>query len=145
MPSDQAVAPDRELRSAIERRTYMTYWGQRRWVIPRLVDRVFGDGRKLLGLSPIMFRPHYFVVRIDSAWSLSNCDADASMPPEDWLDDVYDAIEEQFVEWPWAQEYGFIWHEDETADCDSRVSFDDGRVWWEMYWPMLTSEDTDHA
>jgi hypothetical protein len=127
----------RQLRALIERRTLTFLWGQRRFVTPRLVSEVFGNGRLLLGLRPIMFRPYYFVVRIDSGWSISNWDQENPMTPSEWLDEIYDSIECEFVEWPWARVYGLHWTELEGDENDSRIHFSDGCEWWEMMWPRL--------
>lgn len=39
-------------------------------------------------------RPAYWVVRIDSKWNTNNHDPNPN--PSDWLEDVYEAIEEEF-------------------------------------------------
>lgn len=83
-----------ELRTKIERRHAARLWGQKHFVTPRLVTQVFGDGKKIIWLSGINTRPAYWVVRIDSKWSTSNWDS--SPNPSDWLEDVYQAIEEEF-------------------------------------------------
>lgn len=84
----------KRLRERIERRRATSLWGQKRFVTPRLLDRVFGDGKQLIWLSGINTRPAYWVVRIDSKWSISNWNP--SPNPSDWLEDVYQAIEEEF-------------------------------------------------
>lgn len=68
-----------------------TLWGSHYMVRPALVKATFGNGRKLLGLSPIMHRPNYYLVWIDDRWDLHN-------GPEwiDLLDSVWDAIGEEF-------------------------------------------------
>lgn len=118
-----------QLRPFIERWQTAYLWSNPHRIKPALVNAVFGDGRTLLKLYPIMFRPNHFVVRIDSATNTRHAD--------DWLDDIYEAIEEQFYEWPWAKAYGLTWHEDDGADDDSRLSFADGSSWGEMKWPRL--------
>jgi hypothetical protein len=127
----------RQLRALIERRTLTHLWGARHFVVPRLVTDIFGDGRLLLGLSPIRFRPNYFVVRIDSGWSISNWDQQNPMPPGEWLDRVYDSIQDEFGEWPWAKAYGLRWTEEEGDENDSRIQFRDGCEWWDMGWPRI--------
>lgn len=66
----------RRLRRRIERPEEHGLWGQRVTVTPQLVGEVFGDGRKLLCVSPIMFRPHHFVVRVGSGVDASDMDED---------------------------------------------------------------------
>ncbi len=78
----------------VERRHAAYLWGQKHFITPRLVYRVFGDGKKIVHLSGVNTRPAYWVVRIDSQWSTNNFDP--SPRPSDWLEDVYQAIEEQF-------------------------------------------------
>jgi len=97
--------------------------------MPRLVTRIFGDGRRLLALYPIMHRPNHFVVRMDSSIDITHAD--------DWLEEIYEEIEEEFHEWPWARAYGLRWHADESAENDSRLSWNDGSSWSEMRWPRL--------
>ena len=123
-----------QLRPLIERRTCKYLWGKRHFVVPRLVDKIFGNGRTLLALYPINFRPYHFVVRIDSGWSISNW-VDGPKTPSEWIDEVYDATEEEYVEWPWAKTFGLRWSDDEQADCNSRISWDGGSCWDEMGWP----------
>jgi hypothetical protein len=82
------------LRRRVERRQKAYLWGQPHMITPRLVDEVFGDGRVLLKLWPIMYRPSYYVVRIDSKWDLSNYGDENLLA--DHLDEVYEAIEAQF-------------------------------------------------
>lgn len=59
---------------------------------------------------------------------------------EKWLDLIYEAIEEEYYEWPWAEEYGLSWHEDETANMDSRLNMGEGSSWCEMDWPSRENE-----
>jgi hypothetical protein len=87
-----------QLRGRIERRQAAHLWGQKRFITPRLLDHVFGDGKKMIWLSGINTRPAYWVVRIDSSWCLDNCEHDDGKlkHPREWLEDVYQAIEEEF-------------------------------------------------
>jgi len=118
-----------QLRPLIERWKIEHLWGQPRRIKPRLVTDVFGDGRRLLCLYPLMYRPNHFVVRMDSTVEIRHAG--------DWLDEIYEAIETEFYEWPWARAYGLRWHANEGAENDSRLSFEDGSVWDEMRWPRL--------
>ena len=125
----------RQLRVLIERRTLEYLWGQRHWVVPRLVSEVFGDGRKLIRLYPIMYRPYHFVVRIDSGWSLNNWDNGELLI--DHLDDIEISIEEEFIDWPWARQYGLKWSDDDEAENSSRIDWDGGSSWSEINWPRI--------
>lgn len=51
---------------------------------------------QLICVEPIMTRPNYYVVRVDSQWELSNWYEGEREQLRDHLDDIYDAIEEQF-------------------------------------------------
>lgn len=85
------------LRATVERRQAASLWGKKHFVTPRLCFTVFGDGRKLIFLTPMSTRPNWYVIRIDSKWSLDNHESDDELlPPRDWTDDVIDALEEQF-------------------------------------------------
>ena len=82
------------LRLTIERRQAGYLWGQRHFFTPRLLDEVFGDGGKLIWISGINTRPAFWVVRVDSSWSLDNC----GKPPvlADHLESIYQAIEGEY-------------------------------------------------
>jgi hypothetical protein len=87
------------LRAQIERRQAATLWGQKHFITPRLLDHIFGDGRKLIWVSGINTRPAYWVVRADSSYCLDNHwshDDCGLKHPCDWLEDIYQAIEEEF-------------------------------------------------
>lgn len=87
-----------KLRERIERRRAATLWGQKHFITPRLLSKVFGDGKKVIWLSGINTRPAYWVIRIDSSWCIDNCFHPSKdlKEPRDWLEDVYQAIEEEF-------------------------------------------------
>lgn len=127
----------RQLRALIERRTGIVHWGKQNFVVPRLVSRVFGDGRKLIALFPIMFRPNHFVVRIDSAWSLSNHANEDEHPPSEWLDQLYEEIEAEFLFWPWARAYGLLESRDLGEERSARTDFSAGSSWSELGWPKV--------
>ncbi len=86
------------LRSRIERRRAARLWGQKHFITPRLLTMIFGDGKKVIWLSSINVRPAYWVVRIDSSWCIENCwhPKDELKEPSEWLENVYQAIEEEF-------------------------------------------------
>lgn len=60
-------AETRRLRALIERPERCRFWGQLYTVTPRLIAAVFGDGEKLVCVTPMATRPNYFVVRVDSS------------------------------------------------------------------------------
>ena len=92
----------RKLRKVIERPQVRHLWGQPSKVTPRLITRIFGDGKCLLGVQPLDTRPNYFVVRVDS----STKDPRDDFPGADWprigrpelslLDQIMDAAEEEY-------------------------------------------------
>lgn len=124
-----------QLRKLIEVRQVQCMWGpkDRHWITPRLVSRIYGDGRQLIALYPIMFRPNHFVIRIDSAMNTGGDEF------RELLDEIYDDIYDEFFEWPWAKQYGRTWHEDDSADMDSRIQWSDGCAWETIMWPALKS------
>lgn len=109
------------------RRKAVTHWTKKSIVTPALVERVFGDGRKIILLSPINFRPERFVVRVDSQCNLDGDDFCGL------VDDVVSAIEDEYVEFPWARKFGFRYSEDPTTDCNSRIDLYDGGWCWSEF------------
>lgn len=87
-------------RPRIERRTATSLWGQRRWVVPRLVPFLWGDGKQWVWLEPINRRPRYYVLRIDSRMSLSNWEQVRPPFGPVCLDSVLSAIAET-----WGEQY----------------------------------------
>jgi hypothetical protein len=97
-----------------------TLWTQPYMIRPALVKQRFGNGKRLIGLSPVLHRPAYYLVWIDDRWNLSNWDHGEKLI--DHLDEIWDAI---------GDEFGFRDREDESSyrwpEEDSR----DGCSWWE--------------
>ena len=83
------------LRAHIEAPHMRSMWGQPCKAEPKLVSQVFGNGQQWICLTPINTRPNYYVVRVDSSWRLSNYAEEGELLIEH-LDEIYDAIEEQF-------------------------------------------------
>jgi hypothetical protein len=124
-------------------------WGFPQTVKPALVDRVFGDGRQIIGFETLDSRPAYYVVRVDSTWSASNWDDDAPVQaaPDDGgangsdddaadlrreptrvgdhVDEIYLAIEESFGNNRWCDRCG--------QDEDSCA----GHAFKRLRWPAL--------
>jgi len=90
-----------------------TLWTTPYMVRPALVAKRFGNGRKLLALTPIMHRPHYYLVWIDDTWDL---EADAWL---DKLEKIWDAISEEFG--ARRDEDHYHWPEEDSAG---------GCAWW---------------
>jgi len=95
MVEETQAAPtltDEEIRAAIEVEQVATMWGQEHTITPRFVEEKLGDGLQWIWLSPIMHRPNYWVVRVDSAFGQEQgtnelCDS---------LDEIYEAIEREY-------------------------------------------------
>lgn len=86
------------LRELVETPHMAWLWhkGDARLIRPVLIEQVFGDGLQLFGFTTINSRPNYYVIQGDSRWS------------DDWMldgygggfgdhvDEVYDAIENEW-------------------------------------------------
>lgn len=98
-------------------------WGQPHTVTPVLVSEVLGDGEKLLILSPLMTRPNYYVVQIDSSWDIDGEEF------RDHLDEIYDAVEMEFgsdaededAPWPALCGGGSTWGEIEDLAAEMKM------------------------
>ena len=116
------ISTDR-LRGLVEVPVQGSLWAQVTTFTPVLVSERFGDGRKLMYLSPINDRPAYFVVRVDSRSDVY-----------DYLDDVYLSAEEEHGGSGWCQECD---HDVDCCDeecCFERrhfpyANFNDGSSW----------------
>lgn len=84
-----------QLCSIVERPRWVRFWGQRRRITPRLCDKVFGDGKSLAYWATLDHRPNYYVVRVDSSWSVEATDEGADDIREH-LEEIYDALVDQF-------------------------------------------------
>lgn len=89
-----ATMAEDKLRALIERRQAGYLWGRRYFFTPRLVSEVFGDGRKLLGLSGVNTRPAFWVIRVDSKWLDERGSGTELL--RDHLEEIYQAIEADF-------------------------------------------------
>lgn len=106
-------------RKRVGRRTKVRFWGQTHWVTPRLCELAWGDGRKVIGVTPIDTRPNYYLVRVDSKTEL---DPDEGPSFRDILDDVLDALEDQ---------YGPSHDEDGESLPWPAADMSNGVSWWE--------------
>lgn len=102
----------RRLRSLVERPERVLFWGQPHTRTPRLIQRKFGDGRKLVIVVPIAHRPNCFVARVDSATKSVRDDwPPGARDPRQLLDDIIEAAED---------EYGFYFDGEEYDEGDPR-------------------------
>lgn len=77
----------RLFRRLVERPERCRFWGQPYTITPRLIGRIFGDGKHLICITPLATRPNYFVVRVDSG---------PAFDIHDILNSAIDAAEEEF-------------------------------------------------
>lgn len=104
------------------------FWGQEYEVTPVLVHEALGDGKQIIGFSPLNTRPNYYVVLVDSRWCLDNAKWDAAESFADHVDDVYQAIEDEYG---WSR-----WCPDE---CEDGTCWDRGKECphGNLPWPAL--------
>jgi len=134
------------LRSAIEQPTTGYLWTTPHNFTPRLVEKVFGDGRRLAWLTTINNRPAYWVVRVDSGWDLGLSDpGEADLPHDapcmaEMVDEIIEAIEEQFGRWDPDDAYSNAC--EDAAVAGKRKPREDrfwGRSWQEF--PAIDTRD----
>lgn len=126
-----------QLRSLIERPEFQWLWTPKdgKMRTPALVDKVFGDGRKLMWLTTINNRPNYWVVRVDSSWQSSN-DADPANG-DLFIDHVYEIVEE--IE----DQFGILARDNYGETIESKwephpVIDTDTATWWGvMHWSEI--------
>jgi hypothetical protein len=130
------------LRRHIEQEQEVNFWGKTYRITPLLINAVLGDGKKLVGIQPLNTRPNYYVIRVDSGWDLSNLEDGELFV--DHLEDVYEAIEDQFSEMEREREYliedGIPEERAELAYYPERLgwpvlSAGSGVGWFELNWP----------
>lgn len=95
-------------------RRKLTMWTIPCMVRPALVKQEFGRADLLLALAPISHRPAYYLVWVDSRW----LEDDTFV--YDHLDDIYEAIEEEF---------GYHSQDDGAAYRWPEADFLDGSCW----------------
>jgi hypothetical protein len=130
------------LRQHIAQEQEVIFWGQGYRITPLLINAVLGDGKKLVGIQPLNTRPNYYVIRVESGWDLSNWgDGDLFVHH---LEDVYEAIEDQFSEIEREREYliedGVSPERADLAYYPEELgwpvfSLDSGVGWFELDWP----------
>lgn len=87
-----------------------TLWTQPYMVAPALVKTKFGNGKKLVGLLPILHRPSYYLVWVDDSWDLENSG-------DEWLDkldEIWMTIGEEFGERPRDSTRAYRWPEEDS-------------------------------
>jgi hypothetical protein len=76
----------------LTRRQWARLWGQKHMIKPEFIQATFGNGDKLLAVTPLNTRPNYYLIRVDSSWSDQNTDEPCI---GDHIDEICDAIEEE--------------------------------------------------
>lgn len=127
----------RKLRRSICRPIERYLWTPDHMVkfVPALSPRIYGDGRALLRLSTINQRPMFYVLRIDSSWSLAMDyrAPDGAVDVVEFIDHFVDGLEEDFG--PARDENGELYSDDEWPAYD-----DNGGCAWSRHdWPRLRS------
>jgi hypothetical protein len=125
------------LKAAIEVSETVGFWGQAHTIHPRLCSKVFGDGRALLALYALNSRPNYYAIRIDSSWKVEDYRAPDDAPDlRDHLDDIYQALEDDFGSVAWADDEDVI-ADGRSGDYLDWPTFDgdSGTSWGRMAWP----------
>lgn len=105
------------LRKHIEGQFETEFWSQKCTCDPKLIDQVFGDGKRLIYYTPLMTRPNYYIIRVGSDWN-----EDVYM---DRLEEVLEAIEADFGN-------------GEDARYDEEIGEEaKGDDWEPLEWPAL--------
>lgn len=104
-------------------------WGQKYTFTPYLVDRKWGDGKQFIAVSPMMIRPYFYVVRVDSK---------ASLEGDRWpdqLETIRDSIDEEYG--PCCDEYS----DRGECCCDHHASWPATFEWGGSTWRELDDDD----
>lgn len=128
------------LRADVESVTKGHLWGDEIEIAPKLVSEIFGDGQKLLCISPMLYRPWYVVVRIDSGWD------DDALIENHFGEICFEAEqehEEDFYTGWFGKEYT-DWLEryfgEDGCELEYNSLFHDGYSWGEYYMPKSLKE-----
>lgn len=115
---------------------------------PRILTKVYGDGRALFAITTINNRPAYWIIQGDSCWACSDSRA-PDMAPEfgDYVDDVMTDLEEEFgnARCGYSGANLYMSPEDRGCECEEctdpevaswpMVDADIGCSWWRFDWP----------
>lgn len=105
----------------LEKPYMTTFWGSRERVEPKFVRRILGNGKKLLAFTPMMTRPQYYYIRVDSHWLDMYGEEGGEIA--DHIDEITGAIEEEYG-------YYFDGHSSEYEHSDGEYPG----------WPVLWGE-----
>lgn len=146
-----ADATHAKLKKAVERRERTRLWVSDPWFFftPKVLSKVYGDGRRIFALTTMNQRPAYWVIRVDS-----RCDSEEF---GELTDDILTALEEEFGNGRCSYSgNNLFWTKRERrAHCDCEdcrelpvakwpmVDGDGGCSWGRMQWPA--GFDTDES
>jgi hypothetical protein len=103
---------------------YTRFWGQKRLARAVFIETALGDGNKLIALSPLSSRPNYYLIRVDSSWSIDNDDPICIC---DHIDEIYDAVDAELGPMEWTDDRGRNRIEKWPA-----LDYSYGSSWWEV-------------
>ena len=106
--------------------TTASLWGSKVTFKPYLLEKIFGDGMKLIYFGTLDDRPYWWLVRVDSKAKIDE-------PLEFDSEAIYEAIEEECGGWV----------PDDTAEVDEDGYDDEGTCHRGEY-PMIISDSSEH-
>lgn len=71
------------------------FWGNEHNITPTVAKEYCGDGRQLLWFQPLNTRPDYYLIRIDSSWTVDSSDEWYKRLDEDILEALIDEFSEK--------------------------------------------------
>ena len=101
---------------------------------PRVLPKVFGDGRVLFALSTTNQRPAYWVIRACSTWDSGNFSDSPTFGEH--TDEILTALEEEFGDGLCGYSGTSLFHDRETrmTACDCEDCASDFIAAWPMVW-----------
>jgi len=106
--------------------TTASLWGDEVTFKPYLLEKIFGDGMKLIYFGTLDDRPYWWLVRVDS-------NAKIDEPSEFDSEAIYEAIEEECGGWV----------PDDTAEVDE-YGYDEEGTCHRGEYPMIISDSSEH-
>jgi hypothetical protein len=77
----------KRLREQFCKRHASVLWTKKRFIIPEVLPFVWGNGKLIVAVRPIITRKEHFIVAVDSSWQNDM---------HDLIDDIYDVHEDYF-------------------------------------------------
>ena len=127
----------KRLRAAVERRTRLYLWTPADTIqfVPRVLTKMYGDGRALFGLSTINQRPAFWIIRGDSHWQTGDYRGDGPEPPDfaEFSDDILTDLEDEFGNGRCGYTGSSLFQAKRDRGCDCEQCSDV----WRAKWPMV--------